>query len=149
MTNADRYNEFFHPIVDTLVEKHHFTVGRKTNANSGRHFESGYGSSIRYEARLDRGNKARVALHIDSKNYEWNKQLVKRLLQHREEIESALGRLDWEQEKETKRRRIEITRPGSIDDNDDTLTEIREWMVDNLLNFKRVFDPHPKDLVGQ
>ncbi len=149
MTNSDKYNEFFHPIVDTLFNEHQIRVGRKTNANSGRHFESGYGNHIQYEARLAQGNKARVALHIDSPNRERNIQLVEHLLQCCENIESALGPLDWEQEKDTRRRRIEITRPGSIDDDDHTLTEIRDWMVDNLLNFKRVFDSHLKDLVGQ
>ena len=146
MTNADRYNEFFHPIVDTLFNKHQFTVDRKTKASSGRHFASGYGSHIQYEARLAQGNKARVALHIDSKICEWNKQLVKDMLQHREKIESALGPLDWEQEKETKRRRIKITIPGSIDEDADTLAEIQDWMSENLLKFRRVFDPYLKEL---
>ncbi len=112
--------------------------------------------------RLAQGNKARVALHIDSPNREQNIQLVEHLLQRCENIESALGPLNWEQEKDTRRRRIEITTPGSIDDDDHTLTgggcsscpspahtEIRDWMVDNLLNFKRVFAPHLKDPVGQ
>ena len=147
MTNPDRYNEFFHPIVDTLWDKHRIKVGRRTKASSGRHFESGCGSRIHYEARLAQGKIARVALHIDSKSQEWNAHLIEDLLQHREEIESALGPLIWGQE-DTKRRRIEITRPGSIDDDDDTLAEIRESMVENLLSFKRVFDPHLKELVG-
>ena len=148
MTNSDRYNEFFSPIVSILFDKHRIRVGRKTKAASGRHFESGYGTRIRYEARLAQGNKARVALHIDSNSPEWNKQLVEHLLLRRENIESALGLLNWEQDRDTKRRRIEITRPGSIDDDTDTLAEIRTWMVDNLLQFKVVFDPHLKELVG-
>ncbi len=149
MTNADRYNEFFDPIVDTLLDKHQIRVYRKTKASSGRLFESGYGNRIQYEIRLAEGNKARVALFVDSSSREWNIQLVDHLVQRREKIESALGPLGWEQEKSTKRRRIEITKPGSIYDDDHTLTEIREWMVYNLLNFKRVFDPHLKDLLGQ
>ena len=148
MINADRYDEFFRPIEDTLANEYQIRVGRKTNASSGRHFESGYGSGVRYEARLAQGKIARVALHIDSKNREWNIQLVDDLHQRCKEIEFALGPLDWEQEKNTKRRRIEITQHGSIDDAPDTLDEIREWMVNSLLNFKRVFDPHLKELVG-
>ena len=146
--NADRYNEFFCPVVVALCEKHRFTVGRKTNANSGRHFDSGYGSSIRYEARLAQGNKAKVALHIDSKSREWNIQLVDHLLQRREKIESALGPLDWEQEKDTRRRRVEITRPGSISDDEDMLLEIREWVIEHIVKCKQVFDPHLKELVS-
>ncbi len=149
MTNSDRYNEFFHPIVDTLVQKHQLTVDRETKANSGPYFTSGYGSHIQYEARLAKGNKARVALHIDSKRGEWNKQLVRDLLRHREQIESALGPLDWEQEKETRRRRIEITIPGSIDEDAHTLAEIQDWMVENLLKFRRVFNPYLNDLTRQ
>ena len=86
MTNADRYNEFFHPIVSALVENQQFTVDRNTKANSGRHFASGRRKWIQYEARLAQGNKARVALHIDSKSPERNKQLVEHLLLSREKI---------------------------------------------------------------
>jgi hypothetical protein len=109
MTNSDKYNGFFHPIVNILSDEHRIRVGRKTKADSGRHFESGYGTPIRYEARLAQGNKARVALHIDSKSPEWNKQLVEHLLLRREKIESALGSLNWEQEKDTKRRREAVS----------------------------------------
>ena len=148
MTNANRYNEFFRPILETLIEKHQFAVDRKTEANSGHHFSSNRGRWIQYEARLAQGNQARVALHIDSLDCDRNIQLVEDLLQRREEIESALGPLNWAQERNTRRRRIEITRPGSIDDDADALDEIREWMVENLINFKRVFDPYLKELVG-
>ena len=55
MANADRYNDFFRPIVDTLADEYQIRVGRKTKADSGRHFESAYGSAIRYEARLAQG----------------------------------------------------------------------------------------------
>ena len=38
-------------------------------------------------------------------------------------------------------------RPGSIDDNEETLEEIREWMIDRLIAFERVFGPILTELV--
>ena len=93
---------------------------------------------------------ARVALHFDSKDQDKNIKMVQALCQRRGEIEDKIGRsLDWNQTRDTKRRRIEITRPGNIDDDDNTLAEIKDWMIQNLLRFRQAFDPHLNELAGQ
>ena len=40
-----------------------------------------------------------------------------------------------------------VVRPGSIDDDQETLEEIQEWMVERLLKFKEVFAPRLAELV--
>ncbi len=50
---------------------------------------------------------------------------------------------------ERKASRISIVRQGSIDDDDETLQAIRDWMVANLLKFKQVFGPRLDDLIEQ
>ena len=40
--------------------------------------------------------------------------------------------------------RIAAYMQGSIDDDEEILSGIRDWMVANLLRFKEVFDPHLK-----
>ena len=50
---------------------------------------------------------------------------------------------------ERKASRISVVRHGTIDDDDETLQAIRDWMVANLLKFKQVFGPRLDDLVEQ
>ena len=42
---------------------------------------------------------------------------------------------------------IAAYRPGSIDDGEEALAEIRAWMVEQLLKFKQVFGPRLDELV--
>ena len=42
---------------------------------------------------------------------------------------------------------LAVVRPGSIDDDEETLAEIRAWMVERLLKFKQVFGPRLDELV--
>lgn len=65
---------------------------------------------------------------------------------HQEEINSILGPLVWEPPENKKVCRIALARPGSIDDDDDALAEIQEWMVENLLKFREVFGPRLAEL---
>ena len=60
----------------------------------------------------------------------------------RESIEGELGaELEWSRRDEGLASRIALVRAGSIDDDDRTLDEIRAWMIEWLLTFKRVFGP--------
>ena len=56
-------------------------------------------------------------------------------------MESELEPLEWERLENRRASRISILRPGSIDDNQETLEEVSHWMIDRLLAFKRVFGP--------
>lgn len=56
-------------------------------------------------------------------------------------LESELGALTWDRSDNRRATRISILRPGSIDDDQETLEEVRRWMLDSLLAFKRVFGP--------
>ena len=63
-------------------------------------------------------------------------------------IEADLGEsLDWRRLDSYRACRILTVRHGSIDDDEATLKEIREWMIDRLLAFKRVFGPRLAELV--
>ena len=147
---ANHYSNFFDPLLDTLEGKYQFQVFRKTKAGSGYFFDTRHDQYVKYEIRLAQGKLARVALNFDNKDRKRNIELVEELRQTREEIEGEIGcSLNWDQQKETRRRRIEITRPGSIDDDADTLAEIQDWMVENLLKFRQVFAPHLKELASQ
>lgn len=143
----ERYREFFQLLIDTLREKG-FTNARKAQRQNWYGFSAGYGQPITYEANLTRQKEARIGVYIDSPDAHWNIQLLENLENHKTEIESDLGNqtLDWQRLENRKACRIALSRPGSIDDDADTLAEIRGWMVEYLLKFKAVFGPKLAEL---
>ena len=71
-----------------------------------------------------------------------NKSVFDRLMTEKEAIESELNEdLEWNRLDNSKASRIDAVRSGSIDDDDETLVEVREWMSEILLAFKKVFGP--------
>ena len=80
-------------------------------------------------------------LYIDSPDLERTKLAFKKLEQQRAVLESELGALTWDRSENRRAIRISTLRPGSIDDNQETLEEVTQWMIDSLLAFKRVFGP--------
>ena len=145
---GERYREFFQPLIDTLREKHKFTNARKAQPQNWYSFSTGYGQRITYGANFTGQKQARVEVYIDDGDGDWNIRLLENLEVRREEIESALGEtLDWQRLENRRACRIALDRPGSIEDDSDTLAEIQDWMVKNLLEFKQVFYPNLAELV--
>ena len=145
----DRYRSFFQSLIDTLREEHKFTGARKGQPQSWYSFAIGYGQRVTLGANFTRAKQARVEVYIGDSSGDWNLLLLDALQDRREEIESSLGEvLDWQPLHQARACRIALDRPGSIDEGDHTLAEIRGWMVNNLLKFKQVFGPHLSELVG-
>lgn len=145
---GERYRQFFQDLIDILRERHQFTNARMGAARNWYPFSSGF-SKIGYWANFNQGRTASVEVYIDRDDGEWNNGLFDRLLERKEKIEAALVEpLVWEPLENRRACRIAVRRPGSIDDDPDTLAEVQQWMVEHLLNFKRVFGPHLAELVG-
>lgn len=143
---GERYRQFFQNLIDTLREQHQFTNARKAQAQSWYDFSSGF-SGISYAAAFTQGMTATVNVSIDRGDGEWNKGIFDRLMERKDSIESALGEpLVWETVENRRTCRIPIRRHGSIDDAPEILDDVQQWMVDHLLNFKRVFGPHLSEL---
>lgn len=143
----ERYRQFFQDLVDTMREEHQFTKAKKAQPSNLITFSTG-STAIRYGANFTSSRMARVELYIDRLDREWNKQLFDQLLERQEAVETALGEsLEWERLDSSKASRIAILRPGSIDDDLETLEAIQQWMVKHLLNFKRIFGPHLEELL--
>ena len=142
---GERYRQFFQNLIDILREQQ-FTNARMGVAQSWYSFSSGL-SGISYGASFNRGRMATVEISIDRDDREWNKDLSDRLLERKGALEIALNEtLEWDLLETRRACRIAVRRPGSIDDDPDTLESIQQWMVDHLLNFKRVFGPHLAEL---
>ncbi len=141
----ERYRSFFQYLIDILRDEHKFTNARKARPNHWRRFASGY-SGISYGASFTSEQAARVELYTNRENKDWNVSLLQSLEAQTESISHALAETPiWETL--DKACRVSVVRHGSIDDDDETLEEVREWMVDRLLKFKEVFGPRLAELV--
>ena len=146
---SERYRAFWQSIIDPLREDHNFTYSRVGQRTNWFGFPSGYGDRIRFRAIFSSQGSARIEVYIDSTDEDWNTNLFDELEIRKESIESGLSdSLNWERSDQFRYCRIASIREGSIDDTPETLENIRNWMIDRLLAFKRVFGPHLEKLVG-
>ena len=87
-------------------------------------------------------------LYIDNGDKDWNKELFDQLSERKGDIQSELGdTLEWYRMDNNRASRIVLVRRGSIDDDEETLADIRAWMVERLLKFRQVFGPRLDELV--
>jgi hypothetical protein len=120
---------------------HKFTGVRTAQPQNWASFASGV-SGVVYAAVFAHGDRVRVELYIDQGDTARNKEFFDQLHRRREPIEAELGpALSWERLDDKRASRIAAYRQGSIGADDPTLTETRDWMIDRLLAFKRVFTP--------
>lgn len=142
----ERYRAFFQKLLDTLREDHSFTNARKGQPENWYYFSAGHAQRVQYGADFS-GGRARVYVYVDNEDRDWNKSLFDQLHERRADIESELGEaLEWERMDEHRASRISVVRHGTIDDDDETLGEIHGWMVEKLLDFRRVFGPRLDEL---
>ncbi len=143
----ERYQTFFQKLIDTLREEHGFTGARKGQPQNWYYFSAGHAQRVQYGANFAQGKKARVEVYIDNTDKDWNKDLFDKLLRDKESIEPKLQEsLEWDRLDNRRASRIAVTRSGSIDDAQEALEEIHDWMVKKLLDFKRVFGPRLDEL---
>ena len=142
------YRDYFQGLIDELRERHRFTGARVGQPQNWYNFSSGY-PSIAYGHSFAQGGRTRVELYLDRPEANANKSLFDALLESKDSIEGELQEtLEWERLDERKTCRISAVRPGTIDLDSSTLEEIKNWAVDGLLKFKRVFGPHLGRLAG-
>ena len=141
-----RYEEFFQRLVDHLRERKY--TNRRIKSKPYRCvFSTEYGR-VRYRAVFSQGNRAKVVVNIYSPDKDSNKTLFDQLKEQKEAIESDLTfPLEWDRMDSNIPSRISISRQGNIDDDQESLEEIDNWMTDKLFNFKHVFDPRLEELL--
>ncbi len=144
-----RYRAFFQPVLDTLHREHQFSR-REARKTSWYLFSAAPGLGASFGVSFARDGRPRVEIYIDKGDKDWNKRLFDYLEERREKIEPKVnGNFVWERLNARRACRISTVRQGSINDDDETLQEIREWMIDRLLAFKRVFGPILAELAEQ
>ncbi len=140
------YQSFFQEIVDHLRDDHKFTNARKAQPKSWCAFSTGY-SGIRYGVSFAQGGQARVELYID-RDRDWNKELFDTLKQDEIALKADLQEiLEWERLDNRRACRISAVQPGTIEDEEEALENLQEWMIAGLLKFKTVFGARLAQLV--
>ena len=144
-----RYQEFYRPIIEAVEGELRFAGSRNSTPRRWLSFQTGV-RGVRYGANFYRySGTANVELTIWRSDKEWNERLFDLLIERKEQIEMQLaGDLEWERLDDYQSCRISAKRQASIDDDDDSLAHLQEWMTDRLLAFKRVFTPHLQELVA-
>ena len=143
---SQAYREFFQALIDELREKHRFTNARAGQPQNWYCFGAGV-RGFSYCASFSQGAKTLVILNIDLGDKNHNVWFFKALEGERAQIEKELGEsLSWDNPEGSRYCSISSYRPGSINAGRDELDSIREWMIEKLLIFKRVFGPRIKRL---
>lgn len=136
---SERYRQYFQKLLDDLRQTHKFTSARKGQPQSWYTFSSGNKQFV-YGHSFAAGSRVRTEVYLDCGDAEENKEFFDRLLGQRESIEDQFGdTLEWERLDDKRASRIATYRTGTIEDSSDTLQEIHEWGIQNLLKFKTVF----------
>ena len=148
-SKGERYRAFFQRLIDSLREDYKFTAAKRGQDQNWYSFSSGYGRLFKYSASFTRQNQARIEVYIDSGDAGENRSIFDSLKVHRGSIESDLGyALDWQPLEGKQACRIAADRDGTIDNSDDVLEDIRNWMAKTLLEFRNVFDSYFEQLTA-
>jgi Domain of unknown function (DUF4268) len=146
---GEAYREFFQRLIDELRERG-FTKARMGQPQNWYTFAAGPGlQGVVYGASFAQGGQARTEIYIDRGDAAVNKRLFDELASEKEPLEGEFGeQLSWERLDERRACRVAVYRPGSIEDDQQTLQVIRGWMIQRLLKFKDVFGWRIAKLLG-
>ena len=140
---------FFQPLVDRL-RKSRLTDRQEALAGYGHPFPSGI-SDIDYVASLEGGRK--VWVYIPGWPKDFKQPIFDELRAEREGIEKKLHlgsdpdtHIEWDVRPTGT---IGVWRNGSIDDSEEELEVLRQWMFHYLLKFKEVFNPRIQAIIAE
>ncbi|MFH1981125.1 MAG: DUF4268 domain-containing protein [Pseudomonadota bacterium] len=140
-SKGEAYRNYFQSLIDELREKYHFTNAKKAQPQNWYSFSSGF-SNIPIGAVFNMGQKTRTELYIDVLDKDRNKAIFDWLVGQKESIQDKFDQpLDWERLDDKRASRIAIYREGSIESSEEDLLQIKNWHIENLLKFKKIFIP--------
>lgn len=133
------YQQYFQILIDDLRSLHNFTRARAGQPQSWYSFSSG-ARGFTYGMSFAQGERVRVDLYIDTQDFAKNKAIFDNLYSNKQRFENSFGQeFSWERLDNKRASRIAVYREGHIDSQQTVLDEIRNWSIENLLKFKRIF----------
>ena len=92
-------------------------------------------------------NKFRVEIYIDMGKKEYNEMAFAGLKENRVVIEENIcEELIWDPLPDSRACRIYLATDGTIDDNEQKLTEIVDWAAPLIIKFRKIFGPLVKNV---
>jgi predicted transcriptional regulator len=147
----DLYTDFFRALHSELSQVTHFSL--RPYSSQGRNWMTvaQLPGSAFLGFSFARRKRFRVELYIYPGDKEKNKQLFDALYMHKfqiqAELESVPGSFEWERIDDKRASRIAIYRDGSIRDDADTLSKLREWAIDAMPKFQKVMERHISEVL--
>ncbi len=139
-----RYQAFYQELVDVLRKDGCFAEEPNITGRSWC-VVSSHAEGIDYTASFQ---PRRKEAWVELMHRVARRSVFDQLRENRTAVESELGEsLRWLEKHGGGGSCIAAYRPGSIDDDEEALAEIRAWMVERLLKFKQVFGPRLDELV--
>ena len=141
-----RYQEFFEKLRMSILQvKPDFT---RAKAPAQSWWGLGIGrSGFSNGACFTIDSKFRIELYIDTGQKENNDLAFEDLKELSVSIHEKFGQeLSWDSLPDRRACRIYVERDGTIDDDDQNLTEIIEWATPMMIKFKEVFSPLIKNI---
>lgn len=136
----EKYRLYFQGLIDELREVHKFTNARMGQPQNWYTFSSDNSRVFKYSTAFAQRGRVRVEVYLDCGDKDGNERAFDWLYQHKSEIEGAFGEsLVWERLDTKQACRIATYRDGDIDADSESLAEIKEWVIKNLLKMKAVF----------
>lgn len=138
---AERYRSYFQKLLDELRETHAFTGARQGQPQNWYSFSAGV-SGIKYGTSFAANRRVRAEIYLQIADRDLNKLTFDTISSRAKELETKFGEpLEWEKLESRHAARIAVYREGSIDADESTLDDIRQWAIERLLKFKEVFGP--------
>jgi hypothetical protein len=138
---GDAYIAFFKSLIHQPSVKHHFTITRTVRAQECYSFPTGT-SGCTYAVCFGRRERVRTEVWINTGDCDKNKEIFDALHARRTEIEGNFGeKLAWPRLDGKCASRIAIDHSGSIEYSAQSLSDIEQWCIAQLLKFKSVLGP--------
>ena len=143
-----RFRDFWQLLVDELRTIPDFTKVTKGQPQNFMQFGSGF-AGIAIGAAFSGSGHADTHIRIDTGDKMKNEEIYDALYGRKETIEAAVGQpAIWDRKDHARTCGVSVMRQGSIDDDDESLDEIRTWLIETLPRIKDVFRPHLSEILG-
>ena len=144
-----KYLDFFRPLVADMVEQDIVERNLAKPVND-QLFPSGH-SAVDYHVGFWGGGNSvlSIYLYVATSDPDRNKRIVNALYQHRQEFEGELPEVWWGTGNGQNEAVVGISTPGSIEDREEKLDEIRAWASENIPKFKAVIQPYLEQVMSE
>lgn len=141
-----QYQEFFEKLRETVLQKAPNITRAKAFPQSYWSFTAGR-SGFLVAAAFTIDAKFRIEIYIDTGNKDNNDYAFSELKENSFLIHETIGReLIWDPLPDNRACRIYLAREGTIDDNQQKLTEIIKWATPLIIEFREIFGPLVKNI---